>query len=260
MSYQLYFPCEPLRPYIENYWTLQTDHDLDHQFVVDGQADLLLNYGSAYHRGPLESAGEVLAPSNLDGQRQYPLKIQQTGNIDLIGVRFRVGGLAAFTRMPVFQISNLTVDLKAVFGRSADDLELSLYHQPDVRRLELLNRFFMARLMVRETHHLTFQIADRMRQTGGAIPIQALSAEFGYSPRTLDRLFGQYYGFSPKFYARIARFQQALRQIKRGVSLTQIALDAGYYDLAHFSHEFSAFTGQAPDHYRRAQFKSSDPA
>jgi AraC-like DNA-binding protein len=251
MSYQIYYPCEPLRPYIENYWTLQTDHELYHQFVVDGQADLLLNYGSAYERGPLYSTGEKLTASNLDGQRQYPLKIQQTGNIDLIGVRFRVGGLAAFTTIPVFQISNLTVDLRAVFGRSEDDLQLALYHQPDERRVELLNRFFMGRLLVRDAHRLTDRIADRVRQMGGTIAIPTLSREFGYSPRTLDRLFGQYYGFSPKFYARIVRFQQALRRIKRGGSLTEIGLDLGYYDLAHFSREFSAFSGQAPDHYRR---------
>jgi len=37
-----------------------------------------------------------------------------------------------------------------------------------------------------------------------------------------------------------------------GASLTQLALEAGYFDQSHFSRALRAATGQAPDQFPRA--------
>jgi AraC-like DNA-binding protein len=62
-------------------------------------------------------------------------------------------------------------------------------------------------------------------------------------------------GISPKRYCRIRRFQQALTRTGRGrpVDWSQVALDCGYYDQAHFIHEFRSFSGLTPTGYQASQ-------
>jgi AraC-like DNA-binding protein len=96
-------------------------------------------------------------------------------------------------------------------------------------------------------------IAAQITVSGGDIGIHTLSAEFGYSIRTLDRHFQQVYGISPKFYARLVRFQRAVALITANPhhTLLDIVFTCGYFDQAHFTHDFKAFSGQSPNEYRR---------
>jgi AraC-like DNA-binding protein len=92
--------------------------------------------------------------------------------------------------------------------------------------------------------------------------ISAVSREVGYSIRTLDRLFKAVFGYSPKFHARIARFQRALACVGTpgDATLANIAAECGYYDQAHFTHEFNLFTGSSPAAYRTLiRARSDDP-
>jgi methylphosphotriester-DNA--protein-cysteine methyltransferase len=58
-------------------------------------------------------------------------------------------------------------------------------------------------------------------------------------------------GLTPKTFARVRRFQTALRKIARGgdPDWSDIALSCGYYDQAHFNHDFRAFSGINPGTY-----------
>jgi AraC-like DNA-binding protein len=55
-------------------------------------------------------------------------------------------------------------------------------------------------------------------------------------------------GVTPKRYCRILRFQRALVGAHRGkrVDWAQLAVECGYWDQAHFIHEFRLFSGLTP--------------
>ena len=73
---------------------------------------------------------------------------------------------------------------------------------------------------------------------------------FSLSRRQFERRFKMLTGFSPKMYERIIRFQHASDEYNnQGKSLTQIALEYGYYDHSHFSNEFKKFSGYNPKDY-----------
>ena len=59
-------------------------------------------------------------------------------------------------------------------------------------------------------------------------------------------------GVSPKHYCRIRRFQRTVTRAHRGqiVDWPQVALECGYYDQAHFIHEFRSFAGLTPTGYQ----------
>ena len=74
------------------------------------------------------------------------------------------------------------------------------------------------------------------------------AAELSVSQRTLRRIIGRHVGISPKTFASLVRFQAATRQLAYTdpASLTDLAHHTGYYDHAHFNHEFSRYFGEPP--------------
>ncbi|MNN81868.1 Helix-turn-helix domain protein [compost metagenome] len=73
------------------------------------------------------------------------------------------------------------------------------------------------------------------------------------SGKQLGRIFLDRTGVSTKTFARILRFQHVLQQLNREAdpALIHAALQHGYYDQAHFTHEFAAFSGLLPSDYTR---------
>ncbi len=265
--YRVVFPAAPLRRFIECFWFLRADiappGQLEEHIFTDARADIVFSFGNPYLRANAGQPGapELMRVSNLDAQRRYPVSIVQHGHIDLIGVRFHPGGLAAFLPIPAGELEGLTLGMGDAFGLPGTGLEQQLYDaapQPP-RQLDLLNTFFMGRLHARPEHALVWHVAATIEQHAGNVPISRLSQLYGYSVRTLDRRFQQVLGFSPKFYARIVRFRQALNCLVHhpATAWTELASTYGYYDQPHFVKEFVEFTGSPPEVYR-ARFQRQD--
>lgn len=87
----------------------------------------------------------------------------------------------------------------------------------------------------------------RLRATGGAIRVDELAAELGWSRRHLARRFREQVGTSPKTAARVLRFERFTALLAdRTPSLAVLAATAGYADHAHLSRETRALTQWTP--------------
>ena len=62
-------------------------------------------------------------------------------------------------------------------------------------------------------------------------------------------------GLTPKLFCRVHRFQRVLATIERDgdIDWPDVALACGYYDQAHFIHDFRAFSGINPTAYVRVR-------
>jgi AraC-like DNA-binding protein len=92
-----------------------------------------------------------------------------------------------------------------------------------------------------------------MRDTHGCIEISELSADLGYCRKHLVSLFQREIGLSPKAFARVLRFSQALRRVRSSnqPQWDELALDCGYFDQSHLIREFQAYTGHSPGSFYR---------
>lgn len=256
--YELHAPLPPLQPYINNYWMLRSPPGqpmaLEERIFVDAHADLMFVLGASYERSSTDGRAQTMRATHLDAQRNYPVLIAQQGVIDLVGVRFRPGGLAALLQVPINEISNLTIDMPSAFGHDASDLESQLAEaKTNLDRTALLDSFFCKRLAPADSQVIALYMAQTIEAAKGNIRVADISAQFGYSIRSVDRLFQQVIGFSPKAYARIARFQRALVMVSAptAMPLIEIALMCGYYDQSHFTRDFTDFSGTTPQRYRQ---------
>jgi AraC-like DNA-binding protein len=81
--------------------------------------------------------------------------------------------------------------------------------------------------------------------------VRDVSDRVGLSSRRLMELFRKQTGLTPKAFQRVRRFQHVLQSLRRQSdgNWAALAMDCGYYDQAHFIHDFRAFAGMTPGEY-----------
>lgn len=100
---------------------------------------------------------------------------------------------------------------------------------------------------------LAVYVTQQMLSARGGIRIQELAQKSGYSARYIATIFEQYVGISPKTLERIIQFQNAVHSISyhQARPLTEVGVEAGYFDQAHFIREFKKHMGLTPNEYRK---------
>ena len=85
----------------------------------------------------------------------------------------------------------------------------------------------------------------------GAVAIGDLSVAAGVSSTHLAQRFKELIGVTPKRLARSQRFAATVLVIDPAepIDWGDVAAGAGYFDQAHFGHEFREFTGLTPTRY-----------
>ena len=84
----------------------------------------------------------------------------------------------------------------------------------------------------------------------GPMRVEDLCAHAGYSKRTLQRLFREYVGVTPKWVLQRVRLHEAADRMADGEKdWPRLALELGYFDQAHFIKAFKAVIGLSPGDY-----------
>lgn len=98
-----------------------------------------------------------------------------------------------------------------------------------------------------------FHAVNRIIAKKGLIRVKELAAQVFMSERNLERHFIEKVGVSPKAYASIWRFQNALQLLQsRGIEkLGDLVQQAGYYDISHFMKDLKQKTGDVFEHFLR---------
>jgi AraC-like DNA-binding protein len=84
--------------------------------------------------------------------------------------------------------------------------------------------------------------------------VQTVTEKIGMSQRRVAQLFHEQVGVSPKTFHRVRRFQHTLTRLRgmQQVNWADLAIDCGYYDQAHLSHDFRQIAGMTPSAYLTA--------
>jgi AraC-like DNA-binding protein len=167
--------------------------------------------------------------------------------------------------MPASKVTNQVVDLFTLWGTAAGDLREQLQAASTrVEMLRILERFLLTRITWDWVPHPVISFALDSFQAGkGQRPISEVTDQLGISPKRFIHLFEETVGLTPKMFCRILRFQEVLSLIEKGqrTTWTDLALDCGYFDQAHFIHDFQAFSGLTPQAYlaQRSPYRNHVP-
>lgn len=111
-------------------------------------------------------------------------------------------------------------------------------------------------LLLHRQRTLTEVVAGRLRDTegdqvldlllarldAGAPRVRDAVAGIALGQRQLRRRFTTAVGFGPATYLRVARLRRAMARAEGALSLSSLAVDAGYCDQAHLSRECRELT------------------
>lgn len=170
-----------------------------------------------------------------------------------VGAHVKAWGLAPFLPMPAAELCDRPVTIEQVWGRSAvAELRdrLATADEPHAM-LTLLEDELIRRLREPRGLGLVRHASSVIAATGGAAPIGGLRVAAGVSSTHLAQRFKELVGVTPKRLARAHRFTATVFSIDPAepIDWGAVAAGAGYFDQAHFGHEFREFTGLTPTQY-----------
>ena len=195
-----------------------------------------------------------------------------------LGVRFTAGGFRPFWQAPISQLTDRVVPAARLFGPRAEKTRQAIMRDSDAGRFDTggfdTGGFYaggfdaddarmigwaeaLLRSVLPERDPLAEQVAalvSHITDDPGLRRVDQLAAESGMTARTLQRLFADYVGVSPKWVMRRARLHEAAERADSGepVDWACLASDLGYADQAHLTRDFTVTIGVPPSRYAAA--------
>ena len=189
----------------------------------------------------------------LSGARSDCFVIDTHQQERVVGIQFRPGGAFPFFPMPASEAEGASIALEDLWPGRVNELREQLLAAPDVKSMfAVLERILLAQLLRPPELHPAVAFAIRQFCDGAQSGrVDRVVERVGLSPRRFIELFHKQVGLTPKTFSRVRRFQQTLKSMRgrREVDWVGVALENGYYDQAHFIHDFQGFSGFTPSAY-----------
>lgn len=237
-------PSDDLREQVEHHWLIlhdlgdrppYTQQNLSHpsqHIVVDPKGQTgLFGAASGVFTHTLEGSGRVF------------------------GTKFRPGMFRPYFGRAVSALTDTCLPVETTFERSSDELaaEFSMLNDP-LQMAERMEELVRRKAVLPDARALQARgIVEAIAATPAMTSAQAVADRFGVSTRTLQRLFDDYVGLSPKWVIDRYRMLEAVETLNAGAEagLTELAHRLGYFDQAAFNHAFEKLTGKSPSFYRQ---------
>ena len=251
-------PAPPLSRFVELLWYYQQP-PLNHhkeRLMPDGCIGLIINLQQdetrIYDADNLNKLTK-LSGCSVGGPHTRCFAIDTDEQTCVIGVSFRPAGAVPFLKLPSCELQNQHIELEDLWGSLARELrERALAAKTPETKLRVVELVLLQRAagMFDGQPVVEYAVENFLLQPATA-RITEVAHKTGFSSRRFIELFKQHVGMTPKLFCRVRRFQKVLRGITSGrpVNWTDTALQCGYFDQAHFIHDFRAFSGINPSKY-----------
>jgi AraC-like DNA-binding protein len=234
-------PTPPLDAFVEHFWMVRWDLS----GLAPQQRETL----------PHPSAHLLIErdASRIAGVTKGRFTRSLEGSGCVFGVKFKPAGFQPFLSAPMSTLTDQSCALSAVFGQDADTLEAAILAHDQVEgMIDVAAKFLSARLPPLDANVARINAIVYAIQNDRSITrAEELVLQHRLTLRTLQRLFNQYVGVSPKWVIQRYRLHEALEQLAENciVDWPALALALGYFDQAHFIRDFKRMVGKSPTQY-----------
>lgn len=257
MSYQICTPRRALAPYVDSIWVQEDLTDAASEdyrptkVLPRGAVELLFHYRDPYMH--VEGGRNEFEPKfYLSGQKTRPIEVLATGRTGIIIVNFHPWGAAPLFRFPLDEVRDSCLEMSLVMRTDAVEDRVQEARSSD-ERVEIIQDFLAALVDRDRRDPLVLESVRRINRAQGNVSIGKIANELQISERQLQRRFSRGVGLGPKVFANVIRFQKAIYHKRQGKDWSEIALQCGYYDQAHFIKEFRRFSGLSAESFSPAR-------
>ncbi len=189
----------------------------------------------------------------LFGQLNSRVSLRLEPYSKVIMVQLQPWAASVFTNLPLHEITNLSVCFKEVNKTLFQDFQgVELFNEKAV--LAQFYKTFQPYLSQLAKPSMLEYLCCGMQANShnDAFRIAALSSQINYSTRFIQKKFKNQIGLTPKEFYLISRMRNLLKELNaptNSQSLTELALNFGFYDQSHFIKSFSGILLISPKNY-----------
>jgi AraC-like DNA-binding protein len=238
-----YEPADDLRFFVEHYWLVTWD--------LRGQEPY------ASETLPHPSIHLVVEPdvAHIVGVVTSKFSRLLTGEGKAFGIKFNPGAFYPFVQTPVSHYTDKTASLSALFGAAGTRYETAVRAAVGDAESVAAAENFLRQQSPAHDENVTWvnQVVDLISAERTITKVDHLTRRLNMNKRSLQRLFSQYVGVSPKWVIQRYRLHEAAERMTSGevIDWSRLAVDLGYFDQAHFIKDFKAIVGLTPAEYAR---------
>lgn len=256
MKYLEYETLPELAEYVQLVWSLESESDEDvfskEHILPGGEVEIVFHFADPFHTW--QDGKRFMQPEGFAiSMMRKCIEIASSGKTGFVSVRFYPWGAYHFFKEPVKNFLDDTISTVFIWPDEHAPLMRAIRAAPDTeQRVHLIQQFLVERLNENKRNEPEVDQAIRLiRESKGSLGIEELCARTGFTQKQLERKFTASVGTTPKVFSCITRFLDICHHMKdmEGKTLTQLALDCGFYDQAHFSKEFRKFSGFSPKEF-----------
>jgi AraC-like DNA-binding protein len=237
-----YLPAPALAAFLDHFWIVEWDLGEQPPYV-----QRTLPYPCVHLVFDRARSGIWGVPT---GAFDYALE----GAGKVCGLRFRPGAFRAILGRPLHGITDRVLALSEVFpwdgvAATREVLECA----DDAGMVAAATRLLAPHLPAPDPQvERIAAILRLVETTPGLTQVEQVAEGCGMGVRSLQQLFSEYVGVSPKWAIRRFRLHEAADRLANGIEpdLAVLAQDLGYFDQAHFTSDFRKLVGESPARYR----------
>lgn len=250
MKFETYIPCDVLKPFVKSFVVQETREENIYRVLPDTGLVIGFQYKGRLSR-LLNETETSLSIAGISGLADHSRTFKNSPDIGTVLIFFKEAGAAAFFRQPLHELFRESVSLDNFMLRSELlCLEEQLAEaRTDALRIAAVEHFLIGRMTNTEPDKLVLAALALIHKSKGNIRIKELIEQLHISQSPLEKRFRQAVGTSPKKFASIVRFKNAIQHYGSVNSLTALGYETGFYDQAHFIKEFKTFTGDTPEKF-----------
>ncbi len=251
MEFKKIIPSAALQPFVRHYWLFdvnECDIPFSQLLFPFGSFELIVNLHNAPQMKVLGDNESFLQPESLyPGQFTKPFVLNFTQSTKCIGVSLQPWMGNLLFNIPAQEFTDRVTRVQSIDSKNQLREKL-IDAKNETALLQQLESHLLDKLRDYKPDNVSSTIAKSIILNPTADAYKNIVGTIGISRRRIEQRFLETTGLPMSFFVRKVRFQKAVGLLRddSNFSLTQIGLDAGYYDQAHFIREFKEFAGVTP--------------
>jgi AraC-like DNA-binding protein len=191
--------------------------------------------------------------SELFGPMQKQTKVGAKANkcSFIFIVEFQPAGLAVLTGASQKKLLNKVIPFESVDAQLNTSIIKAIDRTKNLRELiDAVEKLFLSKQHFKYPSRLEL-VTQMIIENMGNVPNAELAKIAALSERQLNRVFDEYVGMSLKAFSRLVRINKAIKLLYDPANhITDVCYQSGFYDLAHFIHDFKSICTVTPQEYR----------
>ncbi len=256
MNYKIIQPSALLKPYVRYYWILDISKDdlpYTQHLMPHGRMELFF-----YLNEPQIGISDLAKGLNkvegiFTGFFKHYSVLHHFATFRAVGISFYPWAGNMLFQTPVNHFSNRFTLFSDIDPTSSLIREL-LEVKNDVGIGSCFEQYLKSRLSSKKLDEITSFLSKEILKTPFESKLQnAITTSVGLSKRRIEQRFLSSIGVPMSFFLKISRFEKAMEMmsLNQHSSLTQLGLDAGYFDQSHFTRDFKHFSDSTPKSFKQ---------